>query len=105
VLLIRAPVIIATLREYFELLWERSTPLASQLGAHHGARITPAQHTVLGLLAEGVHADAIAGRVGISTTTVRRHIAGIMDRLNVTSRFAFGRRRNAADGSGNRSRR
>jgi hypothetical protein len=26
-LVVRAPVIIAALREYFELLWERATPL------------------------------------------------------------------------------
>lgn len=41
-------------------------------------------------MAEGLHDDAIASRAGISTTTVRRHIAAIMDRLNVTSGFAAG---------------
>jgi DNA-binding CsgD family transcriptional regulator len=89
-LLIRAPVIIAALREYFEMLWERATPIAPQRGGQPGDRVTPAQHTVLGLMAEGLHDDAIARRAGISTTTVRRHIAAIMDRLNVTSRFAAG---------------
>jgi len=89
-LLIRAPVIIAALREYFEMLWERATPLAPQRGTQQLGRVTPAQHTVLELMAEGLHDDAIARRAGISTTTVRRHIAAIMDRLNVTSRFAAG---------------
>jgi DNA-binding CsgD family transcriptional regulator len=89
-LLIRAPVIIAALREYFEMLWERATPLAPQRGTQPGDRVTPAQHTVLELMAEGLHDDATARRAGISTTTVRRHIAAIMDRLNVTSRFAAG---------------
>ncbi len=41
-------------------------------------------------MAEGLHDDAIARRAEISTTTVRRHIAAIMGRLNVTSRFAAG---------------
>ena len=35
-LLIRAPVIIAALREYFEMLWERATPLAPQRGGRTG---------------------------------------------------------------------
>jgi ATP/maltotriose-dependent transcriptional regulator MalT len=34
--------------------------------------------------------DAIARRAGLSTTAVRRHIAVIMGRLNVSSRFAAG---------------
>jgi DNA-binding CsgD family transcriptional regulator len=89
-LLVRAPVIIAALREYFEMLWERATPLAPARPAAHGDRLTPVQHKVLGLMAEGLHDDAIARRAEISTTTVRRHIAAIMTRLNVTSRFAAG---------------
>jgi DNA-binding NarL/FixJ family response regulator len=53
-------------------------------------RLTPAQQAVLELMAEGLHDDAIAHRVGISTTTVRRHITAIIDRLGVRSRFAAG---------------
>jgi DNA-binding CsgD family transcriptional regulator len=89
-LLVRTPVIIAALREYFEMLWERATPLAPERSAGITGRPTPAQQAVLGLMAEGLHDDAIARRAGISTTTVRRHIAAIMDRLDVTSRFAAG---------------
>ena len=89
-LLVRAPVIIAALREYFEMLWERAMPLAPQRPAAPADRPTAAQHAVLRLLAEGLHDDAIARRAGISTTTVRRHIAAIMERLDVTSRFAAG---------------
>lgn len=90
-LVVRAPVIIAALREYFEMLWERATPLAPQRsGAPPGDRLTPAQHAVLDLMAEGLHDDAIARRAGVSTTTVRRHIAAVLDRLSVTSRFAAG---------------
>jgi len=89
-LLVRAPVIIAALREYFEMLWERATPLAPERSAPVTDRPTPAQLTVLRLMAEGLHDDAIARRAGISTTTVRRHITAIMNRLDVTSRFAAG---------------
>jgi DNA-binding NarL/FixJ family response regulator len=44
----------------------------------------------LELMAEGLHDDAIARCVGISTTTVRRHITAIMGGLGVSSRFAAG---------------
>jgi DNA-binding NarL/FixJ family response regulator len=83
-------VIIAALREYFEMLWERATPLKAQRPVPPGGRLTPAQQAVLELMAEGLHDDAIARRAGISTTTVRRHITAIMTRLDVTSRFAAG---------------
>ena len=41
-------------------------------------------------MAEGLLDDAIARRAGLSTTTVRRHVAAIMNRLDVSSRFAAG---------------
>ncbi len=89
-LVIRAPVIISALREYFELLWERATPLKPQHPAAPAGRLTPAQLAVLEMMAEGLNDDAIARRAGISTTTVRRHITAIMRRLGVSSRFAAG---------------
>jgi DNA-binding NarL/FixJ family response regulator len=89
-LVIRAPVILATLRDYFEMLWDRATPLKSQRPGAPASRLTPAQQAVLELMAEGLHDDAIARRARMSTTTVRRHIAAIMGRLEVSSRFAAG---------------
>jgi len=41
-------------------------------------------------MAEGLNDGAIAHRSGLSITTVRRHIAAIMTRLDVSSRFAAG---------------
>jgi len=47
-LLIRAPVITAALREYFELLWERGTPLSPARPAPAVGRLPPGhQHTTL----------------------------------------------------------
>ena len=89
-LVIRAPLITAALREYFEMLWERATPLKAEQPAAPGGRLTAAQQTVLELMAEGLHDDAIARRAGLSVTTVRRHITAILRRLDVTSRFAAG---------------
>jgi DNA-binding CsgD family transcriptional regulator len=89
-LVVRAPVIIAALREYFEMLWERSTPLHAQHPAASADRPTPAQQAVLELMAAGLTDAKIARQTGMSTTTVRRHMTAIMNRLGVTSRFAAG---------------
>jgi DNA-binding CsgD family transcriptional regulator len=89
-LVIRAPVIITALREYFELLWDRATPLSAQRPAAPDDRLTPAQQAVLEMMARGMHDEVIARRTGISVTTVRRHITAIMKRLGVSSRFAAG---------------
>jgi DNA-binding CsgD family transcriptional regulator len=89
-LVIRAPVIIAALREYFEMLWERATPVGRPLPAQSSDQLTSAQQRVLELMAEGRQDEAIAHRLGISTRTVRRHATAIMSRLSVKSRFAAG---------------
>jgi DNA-binding CsgD family transcriptional regulator len=89
-LLIRAPVIIGALREYFELLWDRATPLRPQRPAPPADRLPPALQAVLELMAEGLNDAAIARRLGISVSTVRRYIAAITDRLGVSGRFAAG---------------
>jgi DNA-binding CsgD family transcriptional regulator len=89
-LVIRAPVIVSALREYFEMLWDRATPLRPRPGPAPADRLTPAQQSVLEMMAEGLADAVIARRAGVSVTTVRRHIAAIMRRLNVSSRFTAG---------------
>jgi DNA-binding CsgD family transcriptional regulator len=89
-LLIKAPVVVAALREYFELLWERATPVNAHRTLPEEDRLTSAQQQVLDLMAEGLLDAGIANRLGVSLSTVRRHITVIMSRLNVTSRFAAG---------------
>lgn len=91
-LVIKAPVIIAALREYFELLWERAAPIAGQRSHAPKSGLTPAQQTILNLnlMAQGHADEAIAHRAGVSVTTVRRHITAIQHRLGVKSRFAAG---------------
>ena len=90
-LLVRAPVIVGALREYFELLWDRATPVTAPVSPAAGQDpLPPAQRRVLQLMAEGLPDAAIARRANLSVTTVRRHITAIMKRLGVTSRFAAG---------------
>jgi len=73
-----------------EVLAIGSGTLTPQRPTKPGDRLTPAQQAVLELMAEGLQDGRIARRAGISTTTVRRHIAVIMKRLGVSSRFAAG---------------
>jgi DNA-binding CsgD family transcriptional regulator len=89
-LILRAPVIISALREYFEMLWDRATPLRPRPGRPPADPLTPAQQSVLELMAQGLTDAVIARRAGVSVTTVRRHITAIMRRLGVSSRFAAG---------------
>jgi len=89
-LVIRAPVIIAILRDYFELLRGCAIPLTGPARRAGGDKLTAARHKVLELMARGLADAAIARRAGISITAVRRHITAIMTKLGVTSRFAAG---------------
>jgi DNA-binding CsgD family transcriptional regulator len=91
-LVIKAPVILVALREYFDLLWDRATPLLARPASRKdGADLpTPAQQKILALMAEGLQDAAIARRAGVSLTTVRRTITAIQNRLGVSSRFAAG---------------
>ena len=51
------------------------------------ATLTPRQREVLGLLAEGAPAKVIAGRLGISETTVRNHIRAVLLELGCHSQL------------------
>ena len=48
--------------------------------------LTPRELEILAMMAEGLRNRAIAQRLGISTHTVKFHIASILDKLNARSR-------------------
>lgn len=52
----------------------------------NGERLTPQEQKVLDLLAEGLKAREIAEKLFISITTVRSHVRGIYDKLQVQNR-------------------
>ena len=90
-LIVRAPIIIATLRDYFEYLWNRATPTnAPARPADGGEQLTSLQRKILDLMAQGLTDATIATRVGNSPGTVRRHIKAITTELGVTSQFTAG---------------
>jgi len=83
-LLISAPVILAALRMYFELLWDRATPIDGQ-----SAKLTPEQGRVLRLVMTGMTDTAIARHLDISERTVRRHVGALMERLGASNRVTL----------------
>jgi len=86
-LLIRAPAMLAMLAEWFDLLWIDSATLIP--GNGNDSALTDGQRRVLELMA--VDGDeAIARRLNMSVTTVRRHVKTIYMTLGVGSRFAAG---------------
>ncbi|MFG2006838.1 LuxR C-terminal-related transcriptional regulator [Spirillospora sp. NPDC048911] len=86
-LLLRSPVIVAALREYFELLWERAIPFGA---AQAQAPLSAPQKTILRMLVQGLDDEGIARRMDLSVTTVRRNITAIREELGVETRFAAG---------------
>jgi two-component system response regulator DevR len=59
---------------------------AERTAQHLITQLTPREHQLLQLLAEGLHDAAMAERLGISPKTVRNHMAHVLDKLGVHSR-------------------
>ncbi|GAA0906394.1 helix-turn-helix domain-containing protein [Virgisporangium aurantiacum] len=83
-LLVRAPVIVATLSRYFELLWAGAVPVDNE-----SAKIPPEQDQVLRLVMTGMTDGAIARHLGVSERTVRRHVSALQEALNVNNRVTL----------------
>jgi DNA-binding CsgD family transcriptional regulator len=89
--LVRAPVVVAALAHYFDLLWERATPVSGRAPVRAGSEQLPrSERVMLGLLMAGLTDAAIARTIGISARSVRRHVAALEERAGVTTRFALG---------------
>lgn len=83
-MLVRAPVVVAALRGYFELLWSRAVPVEGE-----SADLSAEQGSVLRLVLTGMTDAAIARHLGVSERTVRRHVGTLLDRFGVTNRVAL----------------
>jgi DNA-binding CsgD family transcriptional regulator len=62
-----------------------AAPTASAAGEDGGA-LTPREHEVLLLLAEGASNKTIARRLGISVHTAKFHVGQLLDKLDATGR-------------------
>lgn len=56
-------------------------------GHESAPALTPRQHEILGLLAQGLSTGAIAGSLGLSEETVRNHIRALLAALDAHSRL------------------
>ncbi|MGH3534919.1 MAG: LuxR C-terminal-related transcriptional regulator [Pseudonocardiaceae bacterium] len=86
-LLVRAPAMLTMLAEWFDMLW--NDPATMTLDGRRDPALTESQRRVLELMTVGGD-EAIARRLNMSITTVRRHVKVIYTTLGVDSRFAAG---------------
>ncbi len=56
-------------------------------GTRAAPALTPRQHEILRLLAQGLTTERIAAALGLSVETVRNHIRGLLRALDVHSRL------------------
>jgi DNA-binding CsgD family transcriptional regulator len=77
----RLPAVAVTTVGLFERLWAAAGPPAG---------LDPRERALLSLLSAGSTDESTAVRLGVSVRTVRRMVAGLMDRLGARSRFEAG---------------
>ena len=88
-LLVRSGVIVAAIREYFELLWERAVPVGSKK-SYTDTPLSEVDFDILRLMVDGRFDAEIAKRLNMSVPTIRRHIDGIRSALGAPNRFVAG---------------
>ncbi|MFD5423168.1 LuxR C-terminal-related transcriptional regulator [Streptomyces sp. NPDC127069] len=84
------PGILAALLDLYEQAWNTAVPLGATTPDDPQTGLSATERELLRLLGTGLTDDAAGQRLGISSRTVGRHMASIMERLNATSRFEAG---------------
>jgi DNA-binding CsgD family transcriptional regulator len=95
ILVIRPCSLLDTLLFVFDTLWTLATPISFDTGApvahqEAGDELTQLDYRILNLLAAGLKDKAIAHHIGLSYSTTRRHITGLLERLGAQTRFQAG---------------
>jgi DNA-binding CsgD family transcriptional regulator len=80
----RQPAVVALCQAWFDLLWERGTPVLDAGGREDR------RHALLVQLARGVKDEQIARTLDVSLRTVRRGVADLLVELGVDTRFQAG---------------
>jgi hypothetical protein len=82
--LVRAPVVVAALRNYFELVWTAAQPVDPAVDD------LPAElNELLALVMTGMTDAAIARHLSIGERTVRRHVGTLMKHFGATNRITL----------------
>jgi DNA-binding CsgD family transcriptional regulator len=84
--IVRQRGVVAAVKQWFELLWERAVVPSLDPGSPR----VDLRGFVLQQLAAGAHDEQIARMLGISLRTVRRRVADLMAELGADSRFQAG---------------
>ncbi|MHA6757881.1 helix-turn-helix transcriptional regulator [Streptacidiphilus sp. PAMC 29251] len=84
------PGLVTALIQLFDLAWNTAVPLGATRSEDPETGLTDTERQLLQLLGTGLTDDTAGQRLGISTRTVGRHMASVMERLNATSRFEAG---------------
>ena len=84
------PGIVTALVTLFEQAWNTAIPLGATHTQDPETGLTHTERELLRLLGTGLTDDTAGQRLGISSRTVNRHMASIMERLSATSRFEAG---------------
>lgn len=73
----------------FEQMWHAAVPFG-EAQPRDAAGLSPTEKLLLTLLSGGHTDEVVARRLGVSLSTVRRLMAGLMERLSARSRFQAG---------------
>ncbi|MFD7596356.1 LuxR C-terminal-related transcriptional regulator [Kitasatospora sp. NPDC059812] len=84
------PGILTALLDLYEQAWNTAVPLGATAPGDPTTGLTATERELLRLLGTGLTDDTAGQRLGISSRTVGRHMASIMERLNASSRFEAG---------------
>lgn len=90
---VREPVIVDTLIDYFDLLWAKAIqvpPVFNVDSDRSASGIPPLQRAIMNLMLRGMTDASVSKVLGISTRSVRRQVAALEERAGVSSRFALG---------------
>lgn len=85
---VRAPALVTLLGELFERVWSQAEPRLRE--REPLSSLTDQERTVLRMSAEGLTDEVIARHLGLTSRTVRRHMATAMERFGAQSRFQAG---------------
>jgi DNA-binding CsgD family transcriptional regulator len=86
---VTAPGLVNLAITLFEQLWHAALPFGQSV-ARDDEGLSPTERHLLELLCAGHTDEMVARRLGVSLSTVRRQMAGLMTRLSARSRFQAG---------------